>query len=496
MPPQGFRAFAAVFISLYDLKSVFLPQNPNVMKSNIKFIFFLATMSLSMVAFGQESVESTLVDQSSDSLGQIYIDMPLVTLPAQIQAYNTTGGFFPSYMNPGMENSLAYTTDFYTAAHYGLKKAFNFKSPFWTSFSQRMAVALFDVFTMQLPLAYSWLHEEYHRGVMTQYGVNSFNEVLLFRLGSSSIAVSHETDEEMAMLCDSYHPDFVRLMGAGHEAQVDLNRNLQSNQFFYHQDLFNSVIYWMTAVQNFMYIATCVNGDGDEMMHERNAVEFNIEDRDFTGMDMNAWVDALWYPEKPYADRGTHPSGNGINRYIMTEDLPEECVQYLRKQAGLDLFNFLSPMLIGFHRFRLANTESGPYYGNFAFRHYLTSFGDDISLDLYLQAPWANLYTTLHSYNNFDHHFGGLEVGLVDFPLFDNRLLVGGTLMGWIQPKDMLFKTPTGSFGGLAKTRMSYHSRFVDPYLELGWKSNGWVAGNANLGSGFFLRAGLRWQIG
>ena len=38
-------------------------------------------------------------------------------------------------------------------------------------------------------------------------------------------------------------------------------------------------------------------------------------------------------------------------------------------------------------------------------------------------------------------------------------------------------------------------SRFVDPYLEAGWKGKGWVAGNANLDKGFFLRAGLRWQI-
>ena len=429
------------------------------------------------------------------SVGQVYLDMPLVTQPSQAEAYRTTGGFFSSYMNPGMENSLAYSTDFYTAAHYGLKQAIHLKSPYWTNFWQRMSVGLFDVCTMELPLAYSWLHEEYHRGVMTQYGVNSFNEVLLFRLLSSSIAVSHETDEDMAMLCDSHHPDFVRLMGAGHEAEVDLNRTMQSNQFFYHQDLFNSVIYWMNAVQNIMYLSTCVNGDGDELMRERNAVEFDVKDRDFTGMDMNAWVDALMYPEKPYAARGPHPSGNGINRYIMTEDLSEACIQYLRRQTGLDLFNFVSPMLIGKTRIRLAETETGAYYGNFAFRHYLTSFGDDISLDLYLQAPWANLYTTLHSHNNYHHHFGGLEVGLVDYPLWDNRLLLGGTLMGWIQPKDHLFHTSTGSFGGLVKARASYNNRLAAPYLEMGWKSDGWVAGNANLGDGFFMKAGLRWQI-
>lgn len=451
--------------------------------------------SCCITSFAQKAFENSF-SMPTDKTGDIYLDMPLVTLPAQIDGYKTTGGFFKSYMNPGMENSLAYSTDFYTATHFGLKKALRFKSKFWSTFSQRMVISVFDVITMQLPLSMSWLHEEYHRGVMTQYGVNSFNEVLLFKIGSSSIAVSHEKDEEMAMLCDEHHPDFVRLMSAGHEAVVDLNRDLQSNQFYYHQNLDNEVLYWMNAFQNLSYILTCATGGGDKATQERNAVEFNIEDRDFTGMDMNAWIDGLWNPEKPYADRGPHPTGVGINRYIMTSDLPEECVSYLKKQVYLDIFNFGSPMLIGFTRFRLADTENGAYYGNFAFRHYLTSFGDDVSLDLYLQAPWANLYTTFHCYNNYDHHFGGLEVGLVDFPLLNNNLLLGGTLMGWIQPKDHLFKTSTGAFGGLVKARASYNSRIVDPYLELGWKSDGWVAGNVNLHNGFFLKAGLRWQIG
>ena len=465
------------------------------MMKYIKMIMAVSLLALNSAAFAQKAFENTLT-APSDSLGKIYLDMPLLTLPSQIDAYNTTGGFFPSYMNPGMENSLAYSTDFYTATHYGLMQACRqMKGNFWPRFMQRMTISLFDVLSMQMPLANSWIHEEYHRGVMTQYGVNSFNEVLLFKLGSSTIAVSHEQDEEMAMLCDKHHPDFVRLMSAGHEAVNDLSRNLELNEFFYHQTLDNEVLYWMNSFQNILYLLTCASGEGDKGMHERNDTEVNIENRDFTGMDMNAWIDALWFPEKPYADRGPHPSGNGINRYIMTADLPRECVDYLYRQAGLDIFNFVSPMLFGFSRFRLANTEHGAYYGNFAFRHYLTAFGDDISLDIYLITPKFNIYTTLHNYNNYEHSFGGLEVGLIDYPLLDNRLLVGGTLMGWIQPKDMLFFTPTGSFGGLAKARASYHYRFMDPYIELGCKSAGWVAGNANLDSGFFIKAGLRWRI-
>lgn len=446
--------------------------------------------------YAQYAFESTLV-HPSENIGDIYLDMPLLTLPSQLEAYRTTGGFFASYMNPGMENSLAYSTDLYSAAHFGLKKAFQFKnSPFLTQFLSRMAISLFDVLYMQLPLGVSWLHEEYHRGVMTRYGVNSYNEVLDGHFFSGSIAVSHETDEDLAMLCNGHHPDFIRLMSAGHEGVVDLSRKLQSNSFFYHQNLDNEVLYWMHGMQNLLYLISCASGSGDKGIQERNAVEKEIWQRDFTGMDMNAWIYELWEPARPYEARGIHPSGVGINRYILSDQIPEEGMKYLGKQALLDIFNFLSPMMVGFTRFRLGQTEAGDYYGNFAFRHYLTSFGDDVSLDLYLDAPWADLYTTLHSYNNYDHHFGGVEAGLVDYPLFNGKMQLGATLMGWLQPREMSFWERRCSFGGLAKARLSYHSSVVDPYIEGGYKGKGWVAGNAILDRGFFLKAGLRWQIG
>ena len=465
------------------------------MKKNIKLFLFLAITLLTLSVNGQHAFDNNLV-RYSDSLGEVFLDMPLLTLPSQSQAYNTTGGFFQSYMNPGLENSLSYSADLYTAAHFGLKKAIRFKnSTFWQIFTQRLAISVFDVMVMQMPLGVSWLHEEYHRGVMTQYGVNSFNEVLLLQLGSSTIAVSHETDEDMAMLCDKHHADFVRLMSAGHEAVVDLNRNLQSNEFFYHQNLDNKVLYWMNNIQNILYLMTCANGTGEENMAERNMVENTIESRDFTGLDMNAWIHALCNPDLPYSARGTHPSGVGINRYISYNDISDEGKEYLHRQVGLDVLNFILPMMFGFSRFRLAQTEQGLYYGNFAFRHYLTAFGSDAALDLYLQAPKFNAYATLHGYSNYKHHFGGVEIGLVDFPLLDNRMHIGGTLMGWLQPKEMLFNTATGTIGGLVKARLSYHSRFLDPYAEFGWKSKGWVAGNANLDNGFFMRAGLRWIL-
>lgn len=464
------------------------------MKKWIHLHLLMAVFSLPLLVCGQRNFENNLIFYT-DSIGDVYLDMPLVDLPSQIHSYNTTGGFFKSYMNPGMETSLAYSVDFYTAVHFGFKNIRIKKSKGAQIFLQRLLISGFDVLTQWLPLGIPWLHEEYHRAVMNQYGINSFNEVLTFPFGKASIAVNHVKDEDLERLCDYHHADFVRLMSAGHEAEVQAVRNLQSNEFFYHQNLDNEVLYIMYSIQNIMYINSCAHGTGDKGTQERNLVENTIESRDFTGMDMNAWIDALCFPDKPYAYRGIHPSGVGFNRYIMYDDISEVGRKYLRRQVGLDVFNFMSPMMIGFSRIRLANTDEGAYYGNFAFRHYLTSFGDDVSLDLYLQAPKFNLYATLHSYNNLHHHFAGIEAGLVDFPLLKNRMHIGGTVMFWVQPKDMSFYAAKGTAGGLIKARVAYHSKFFDPYLELGWKSKGWVAGNVCLNSTFFMKAGIRWQI-
>lgn len=49
-----------------------------------------------------------------------------------------------------------------------------------------------------------------------------------------SYLLTLEKDMDLERLCDDHHPDFVRLMSAGHEAEVQAVRNLQSNEFFYH----------------------------------------------------------------------------------------------------------------------------------------------------------------------------------------------------------------------------------------------------------------------
>ena len=435
----------------------------------------------------------------------IYLDMPLAEIPYQRAAIGTTGGFIPSYMNPGMGFSLVLSCDFYTAAHLGLSNIVYSRDPQKQWQWSRLAIYGFDLITTWMPFSNSWLHEEYHRAVMTLRGVNSFNEVLLCRIGSTTISVSHETDEDMAMLCDQYHADFIRLMSAGLEGQTMQNVRMQRDEFFYHQQLNHEVILLTNALNNTAYLAMCGWGFGDRDSRRMNASESTIAERDFTGMDLMAWAHALFNPDVPYAMRGTHPSGTGIDRYITTKDLPPEAIRYLRRQTFVDFINCVSPLMFGISRFDLGERWGGRLYGNFALRHYLTSFGDDNSVELLFQLLRAerhplNGYLVLHNYNNYRHPFVGLEAGIVDMPLWDGRLLLSSNLHGWLQPENFL--ASKGRWGGSATLRLAVnlwrggsHYAFCIPYVEVGYKTQGWVAGNVYLEATPIVNAGLRWRL-
>ena len=157
-----------------------------------------------------------------------------------------------------------------------------------------------------------------------------------------------------------------------------------------------------------------LNQSGDDIFNERideaNAKEgTDISSRDFTGADFTTWVDALFFPDKPYTDRGLHPSGVGINRYIKPSQLSDEAISYLKKQGNLHWLNILSPHLVGFPKIKLKSTENGNYYGSFAVRHLLTPFGNDINLDIFYQTPKHNFFFAFHNYNNLNSSFFGLE---------------------------------------------------------------------------------------
>jgi len=222
-----------------------------------------------------------------------------------------------------------------------------------------------------------------------------------------------------------------------------------------------------------------------------NKKETTILSRDFTGFDMIGWAYDLFRPDEPYGDRGPHPSGIGINRYIKTTDLTHEELSYLHAQRYWFIFNYVSPMLFSVERIALGDNG---FYGNFAFRHFLTSFGTDVLLKVFLKKDIYNMVFAFHNYMNYEHWFPAIEAELVDFPLSLGSLnlyLSPRTLIG-VQPKNQRFKTETSEFIGLVGCRVDFNiSRHLLPYFDIIAKTDGWVAGNEFLEENVSVKLGL-----
>lgn len=423
-----------------------------------------------------------------DSLERIYIDIPVLDLPYQTSVASATGHSMTAITNQSMATTLALCEDFQVATHLGIRELLGKRK------ISRFAIWGFEFLSEFLPFGSSWGHEEYHRAVMGYRGVESYDEVWNMQFFSNTISVSHETDEAMTAFHDNHINDFIRMNSAGLEAQTHLIQRLQQNDFFYHRHLNNAFSYWMNILNNQGYLEACADPETDADVTEMNSKEPDIESRDFTGFDLSAWAYELFHPSVKYADRGTHPSGVGIDRYITSDKIGDEGRDYLKKQSKLEYLNLISPMMFGINRIRLGSTQSGPLYGNFAVRHYLTHFGDDISLDLYLDAPNLKLVAAPHIYSNYNSHFWGFEVGVVDQPLLGDKLRLNATAKVWSQPEN--FTTTAGKFGGMVSADASYllGKRWL-AYLEVSGKSAGWQQGNVYLGSNLSARAGLRWLI-
>ncbi len=425
-----------------------------------------------------------------DSLG-LYLEFPVLDWPYQRLARQTTGSFLSGYANPSMAQSLALSNGFYSAAHDGISRLIRPASEFRRILFCNAAAAAFDAFSFYLPLGYGWLHEEYHRAVLTRRGADSFNEMNTFPFGQDLVAVRNVRDEDLMGLADAHAPDFVRLMAAGLEGQYHQVQTLQQQNFYFAQDLPHIPLYWLSTFTNIIYVNQSGSDFFDDKIDEANAREgADVARRDFTGPDFTAWADKLFFPDRPYAARGLHPSGVGIDRYVRAADLSPEARAYLQKQGRRQWFNVLSPHLYGFARLRLARTSRGDYFGNFAVRHVLTSFGESLSINLFYQSPRYNVFVSSHRYANGERAFPGLEVAVLEYGCGPRWWLTGRAL-GWLQPRGQAFDARQATAGGLLGLRARYRTDTVfTPYAQVEGKTAGWVMGHVFLAQNLSLQVG------
>jgi hypothetical protein len=422
-----------------------------------------ASMGFASVAHAQNPV-----DQPA-----LILEVPLFELP-----YNMTDGGFAF---PSMRQSLAISSDFYQGVHHLIGD----ENP---PFLRKLGIILFDSATLTFPLSNAWMHEEWHRAVMGRHGIKSFNDTYNFPVGRGVISVSHVSDQDLINLKRDYPADQVRLESAGIESQYEQNLYLEKRRFYFDTKSWDRAVLFYNHLNNIAYLSTCASGESNTSTDQFNNEEgSDVPKRDFTGLDCDGWVYDLFRPDEPYAARGVHPSGVGINRYRKLSDLSEEEKQFLQLQVSLSYLNFVDPFVFGFDEF-----TSGENKWNVTLRHHITSFGYSIEGNFFLKSNGRNYFLTVHNFVNAARYFPGLTLELERWQLAESKVKITPRLSVWLQPENQRVKSTVSVPGLLASLQAAYPvSERFEITLGLEGKTEGWVAGSPYLERNVSLWGGV-----
>jgi len=451
------------------------------------------------MSFKNDSIKFSLpVISKTDSTTKspIQLDYNFVDLPFSNKSTDISG-IKGLITNPSMSQSLNLASSLNNLKREGLYRIMS-KNPSKKRY-YGLSVCLTDLITfLPIPLTSDWMHEEFHRAVLAKHSGNSYNEMNNFPIFKSFVSVIDVKDEDLIRLKKENPQDMVRMSEAGIEGQYMMANNINKSAFFYNA---KSISYTplLTALNSSFYVLMCSTKNIDRMVDEANSSEgSSIAKRDLLGMDFLSYTYDLFRPNEPYQNRGIHPSGVGINRYIKRSQLTPAELSYLKQQGLLQLINFINPISLMFTSFTITKKENGDdTRANLYFNHWLTSFGYDISSTGLLHSNFHNYAFTFHNYVNHTNWMPGVEAETYDYlvgkNIIKNPIPVTVRAMVWLQPKDQLFYSKKLQAGGLIEAKIYYPvSKTINPYISFTAKTSGWVAGNVYLEKNTSASLGLR----
>ena len=446
--------------------------------------------------FAQENAEQN----EQPARVELRLDLPFFDLPFQVHSMDAMGhGFFHTYTSLSMNQSLAITTGVHSAIHFGarqLRDSLNIDTPLRNAVYFGVTAAGILAFMYVLPFGYTWMGQEFHRAILSLNGVPSHN-------GRMNIFnprwVTGFTDDELGDFKTTAPHDFIRMHSAGREALTLFGDRMMRKYFFHDTDdliwvtaLLSSFLSYGMTSSMIIYNAGLPFFDIDAEIEAMQRRDRRQRRRYFAGFEEINWVYELFRPDEPYSARGLHPSGDGsVARYITISQLTEEERRFLTRQGWLGILNFASPMLFGRRSFSLGETG---WEWNFALRHYLTSFGANVSASVFLRNRPLSMAVTLHNYMNHSNYFPAIEAELIDFPvnLGGQHFYLSPRILLGTQPRGQEFRTSRHEFLGLFGLRVDHRATGnLFPYIDFTAKTNGWVAGNEYLNANVSIRMGL-----
>jgi len=420
----------------------------------------------------------------------VVLPLTLADLPFQVEA-----GFNPSFQQ---SLDLAWDTDRLTSWGIEAASARVFpRRPEWHRFSMSFLSGL-----AVLPYLYAdlWVHEEWHRAVLGQYGISSRNGAYYPSAWSNgAVSVDHVSDADLSWLKANHPADTVRLMEAGMEAERALTLRIGDDLFsrssldsrVYRDASVMEIAAWYAEISIANYRWTCISRAGDEMTRAETARAVVEADRDFAGLDCTAWIYDMRRPDAAFEDRGPHPYGEGVDRYIAPSDLTDDERDYLRRQAWMALVDLANPHLVGIHAFALG-TEGDRVVALAS--HTQTPWGEDLALHGNLVHRGREWRFDLHNGIAGVGWFPGLAAAALARPLPSTPLRASGGADLWLQPEDLRWDAARRRPGGRVWAGLTWSAApHLNVDLEVEGKTEGWVLGNVALGPAVQGRAGVTW---
>ena len=440
----------------------------------------LCLTGMPLMAAGDEAKDSPVHENYP-----VYLRFPLVDFPFVSHAPHDV---------PSMTQSLQLSQSAIMAAHGLLSTAMQSRAEPHESLWEFSAILGVDFLFEMLPLGSTWVHEEWHRAVLGQYGLRSHNGVYNFDFASGDVPVDQVRDEDLIKIKTEHPADFVRLSSAGMEAESEMALAFERDIFFRdvlrRQQLEILLNHWRPLE----YRDYCTQKAQDEDTDQSNLDEANsIRGRDFTGYDCTAWVYDMFRPDEPYIQRGTHPYGIGINRYRKLSDLTAAELKYLKRMASMGFINLIDPFILGLNGF---STPMGLW--NLTMRHHLTPFGYSLESNLFFRGDTLRTLVILRQYANHHQTRPGVQVEFIDLnlPPIMAGLQSDLWVAYWMQPHHLRFDESRWDNGGLWGLRLHLPvAPGVQSSLEVEQKSAGWAAGRVALGAEVSAKIGLTMKI-
>jgi hypothetical protein len=343
--------------------------------------------------------------------GPLRLELPLLDAP-----YNTThGGRAPSMAQAGalardLHAATNWAIDLAVAAGCGEEGRGCSPARRWAL--EWSASLLANLVELRLPLLAIWSHEEWHRAVLGQHGIDSRNDIYDLRLDGSSIYVSHVTDDDLVRLKRDHPADLVRLSASGMEADVELARAIEADDFLDRTDWRRDVVTLLLLRGNVVrYMWTCDSSFADRTTDSDSAREPDPATRDVVGYDCTAWAYDVQRPDEPYEARGPHPTGVGIDRYRKTTQLTSAERALLVHAKWLSLLNLVDPAMFGVGWPAPFAPEGWRMTAGLAYQ--MTSSGQALTLDLYARGADARWRGAVRLFLSGHLWLPGLEVARV-----------------------------------------------------------------------------------